>query len=50
MASPEPAPTSLARELAPWVVGALLVVLAVLVALALTAPADNLLHRDYEIL
>lgn len=50
MTAPEPAPPSLARELAPWVLGALLIVLVVLAALVWTAPADNLLHQDYEIL
>lgn len=43
-------PPSLARELAPWVLGALLVVGLVVLGLALTAPEANLLHRDYEIL
>jgi len=49
MRTPDRSP-SLARELAPWVLGALLVVGLVALVLALTAPEANLLHRDYEIL
>jgi type VI protein secretion system component VasF len=49
MRSPDRSP-SLARELAPWVLGALLVVGLVVVYLMCTAPETNLLHRDYEIL
>lgn len=49
MSNLEPSP-SLVRELAPWVVGALVVMLVVVGVLLWTAPPDNLLHRDYGIL
>lgn len=47
MPSPEP---TLLRAVAPWVAVVVLVVLGVLGWLAWTAPADNALHKDYEVL
>ena len=49
MARPEPA-SSLARQTLPWVLGALLILGLVALFLYLSAPEENLLHRDYEIL
>lgn len=50
MTPPDPETRGLVRELAPWVLGALVVAAVVLAWLALTAPDDNPLHQDYEIL
>ena len=47
MTSPEP---PLLRAVAPWVGLSLLVVLGVLGWLWWTAPTDNALHKDYEVL
>lgn len=37
-------------SVAPWVIGSLVVVLGVLGWLWWTAPAENALHADYEVL